>query len=389
MNLRSRRIFSQALRRGLLCGALLSGTTQASEPLPAPNPATAPAVQADYGGLSLQGAQLADGGVFLPKPAQHQLGIRTLAVTQTSVARSLELTGQIVSDPNHSGAIQATQPGVIQAAQEGGLPNLGQAVKRGQVLGHLKPVFTAVQRGELLSDLAAVEKDIALNQKLLERIREQAVTGGINVSIQQETYVIEYKGLLSRKEAINTALAAKAEPLTAPVDGIVSQSEAFIGKVVEAGDTLFEIVDPTHLWVEALSYDTALATPVQTATAYTVQGGKLPLQYMGQAYHLRNQAVPLQFRITDNAGLTLALGQTLKVFVQTTTQTQGFLLPRASIAQGADDKAQVWVHHAAEIFSPRSVRVQGVDAATVLVVEGLSAGEHVVTAGAQLLAQIR
>jgi hypothetical protein len=389
MNLCSQRIFSQALGQGLLCLSLVSGTAPASEPAPATAPARSPGAQADYSGLLLQGAQLADGGVFLPKPAQHQLGIRTQAVTQTSVAHSLELSGQVVSDPNHSGAIQATQSGVIQVPPDGGLPNLGQAVKRGQVLGLLKPVLNAVQRGELLSDLAAVEKDIGLNQKLLERIREQAVTGGINISIQQETYVIEYKGLLARKEAINAALAAKAEPLTAPVDGVVSQSEAFIGKVVEAGDTLFEIVDPAHLWVEALNYDTALATPAQGATGFTRDGVKLPLEYMGQAYHLRNQAVPLQFRITGNTGLMLALGQTIQVFVQTATQAQGFLLPRASVAQGADDKAQVWVHHAAEVFSPRTVRVQAVDEATVLVVEGLAAGDHVVTAGAQLLSQVR
>jgi multidrug efflux pump subunit AcrA (membrane-fusion protein) len=132
-----------------------------------------------------------------------------------------------------------------------------------------------------------------------------------------------------------------------------------------------------------------LATPAQGATGFTRDGVKLPLEYMGQAYHLRNQAVPLQFRITGNTGLMLALGQTIQVFVQTATQAQGFLLPRASVAQGADDKAQVWVHHAAEVFSPRTVRVQAVDEATVLVVEGLAAGDHVVTAGAQLLSQVR
>lgn len=369
----------------ILLGISLCCLTAVADEAP-PAPVAAPA---GFGGLVLQGARLADGSIFMPKPAQLQLGIRTQAVARTNVGESLELTGQIVRDPNYSGAIQATQPGVIQAPPGGGLPNLGQAVKKGQVLGLLKPVLNAVQRGDLLSQLAAVEKDIGVNQKVLERIREQAVTGGINISIQQETYVIEHKGLLARRDAINAALAAHPERLVAPVDGILSGSDAYLGRVVEAGDTLFEIVDPKHLWVEALNYGRGLTAPVKRASGVTPNGARITLEYMGQSYHLRNQAIPLQFRVAGDGGQMFALGQTVKVFMQSAAQHEGLLVPRAAIAQATGEQAQVWVHHAAEIFSARTVRVRAVDENAVLAIEGLEAGERVVTAGAQLLSQVR
>ena len=50
--------------------------------------------------------------------------------------------------------------------------------------------------------------------------------------------------------------------LRAPADGVIASANAVAGQVVAAQDTLFEIVDPHRLMVEAQSPDAALACAI-------------------------------------------------------------------------------------------------------------------------------
>ena len=78
--------------------------------------------------------RLPDGSVFLPKPAQHQLGVRTLAVQAGEHPQAFELAGTVAMDPNAGGRVQATLAGRLEAGPRG-LPVLGQAVRKGEVIG--------------------------------------------------------------------------------------------------------------------------------------------------------------------------------------------------------------------------------------------------------------
>ena len=44
-----------------------------------------------------------DGSVFLPKPAQRQLGVRTLVAAEGQHPKAVELAGTVVTDPNAGG----------------------------------------------------------------------------------------------------------------------------------------------------------------------------------------------------------------------------------------------------------------------------------------------
>jgi membrane fusion protein, heavy metal efflux system len=54
-----------------------------------------------------------DGSVFLPKPAQRQLEVRTIVVKADELPRTIELTGRVVADPNAGGRVQPTTAGRI------------------------------------------------------------------------------------------------------------------------------------------------------------------------------------------------------------------------------------------------------------------------------------
>lgn len=90
--------------------------------------------------------RLPDGSVFVPKPAQHQLGLRHRVVELGEHPATIEFSGRVIADPNASGRVQGTQAGRIEAGA-GGLPLIGQRVARGQVLARLQPSTSAIERG--------------------------------------------------------------------------------------------------------------------------------------------------------------------------------------------------------------------------------------------------
>jgi hypothetical protein len=71
--------------------------------------------------------RLADGSLFIPKPTQRQLGLRTQLARTEALAVTLSFNGKVIADPNASGRVQAIQSGRVEPGPKG-LPNLGQRV---------------------------------------------------------------------------------------------------------------------------------------------------------------------------------------------------------------------------------------------------------------------
>jgi hypothetical protein len=67
----------------------------------------------------------------------------------------------------------------------------------------------------------------------------------------------------------------------------------------------------------------------------------------------------------------------------------GVALPAEAIVRNGSNEPIVWIKAAPERFEPRRVRTQPLDAARVLVVDGLAGGERVVVDGAPLIGQVR
>lgn len=323
-----------------------------------------------------------DGSVWVPKPAQNRLGLRTLLAQVQPHAVGVEFNGRVLSDPNAGGRVQATQAGRIEPGPKG-LPVLGQSVVKGQVLAYLRPSTTSLDRGNQQSALAEVEAQYAVAERKLARY-EQLEGAVPQKDIEAARY--ERDALKKRRAAIGASVAAP-EALIAPVSGTMAASNVVIGQVVDAKDVLFEVVNPTRLVVEALAYDASLTQGLSQASA-TVPGGRVALQFIGGGRQLREQAMPLLFRVTQ-ADAPLAIGQAVKVTAQTAQAIQGVAVPQSALGRNAAGDTVVWLHVAPERFTPHVVRTQPLDAQTVVVTSGLHERDRVVTQGASLLAQVR
>ena len=152
---------------------------------------------------------------------------------------------------------------------------------------------------------------------------------------------------------------------------------------------LFEIVDPSRLMVEALAFDVSLLSSIASASASPAAGVGVPLRFAGAGRAQREGATPLLFRTAGTTTVPLVVNQPVKVVVQTRNAIQGVPVPAASVVKNPSNQDTVWVHTNAETFVQRRVRIVALDGATVSVVDGLTAGERVVTQGAALVNQVR
>ena len=298
--------------------------------------------------------RLPDGSVFLPKPAQRQIGVRTLPVETGELPRAAELSGKVVMDPNAGGRVQAIVAGRVTAGPKG-LPTPGQAVRKGEVLAYVTPEVGGNTR--------------SLAESRLRRLRELADT-------------------VPRKVIEEAEAAVANEQLVAPVSGVIASANVLSGQVVEAREILFEVVNPERLLVEALAFDMVVASDV--ATAFILVGEqKTPLHLLGVARSLRNQALPLTFRGEGNALAALAVGQPVRVFVQGRRTVTGIRVPSTALTRSPANQPIVWVKTGPEQFEPRAVTTEPLDGVSVAVTSGLKAGDRVAVSAVSLINQIR
>lgn len=325
-----------------------------------------------------------DGSVFVPKPTQRILAVRTVVTASDTLRRTVELPGRIVPDPSASGVVQSSVGGRLSPPDSGTFPRLGTRVRKGEVLAYVTPPVQAVDVSDMRQSQGALDQQIAIVERRVERYRRLAPGGAVS-QVQLEDAQAELKGLQDRRSALDT-IGRQPEALKAPVDGVVAEANAVAGQMASPGVQVFQIVDPARLWVEALSFD-AMADG-QDATARLADGRMLRLAYRGAGLADRSQAVPIHFAVQDGPP-ELRIGRFVTVLAVTEAPQTGLALPRMSVVQGANGQNIVYEHTAPELFEPRAVRIEPLDAGRVLVVSGLAPGKRIVTQGAELLNQVR
>ena len=327
-----------------------------------------------------------DGSVFLPKPAQRQLGVRTLVAATGQHAKAFELAGTVVMDPNAGGKVQAVLAGRLEAGPKG-LPGVGQAVRKGEVLAYVVPTAGAIERSNQLAQQAELRAARDLAARRVERLTELADTVPRKDIEAAES---ELQSLTQRLGAVGAGLATR-DALVAPVSGVIASANAVAGQVVDARELVFEVVDPSRMRIEALAYDPAQAQSVAGATL-AVGGQRVPLRFVGAARSLRDQAQPLQFAGDSSVLGTLAhlaIGQPVRVFVQSTDKVDGVQVPAAALLRNPANQTIVWVKEAPERFAPRVVTAVPLDGTSVAITSGLQPGDRVATQGATLINQVR
>ncbi len=325
---------------------------------------------------------LSDGSVFVPKNSQRILAIRTVKAETGTYRRSVELPGRVIPDPNASGFVQTAVGGRL-SPPDGGFPRLGTRVKKGDILAYVTAPLQAIDVSTMRQQQGDLEQQISIVERRVIRYESLAPSGAVARS-QLEDARLELEGLKARRASLDK-VRQEPEALIAPVDGIVAEGTPVAGQIAQTNGVVFHIIDPTRLWIEALSYESL--PPLQSAAARLGQR-ELRLEFRGAGFADRNQSIPIHFAVNGDAS-GIRAGQFVTVFAETPEEQRGTALPRSSVTRSTSGQDSVYEHVSAERFEQRRVRIEPLDGLRVLVTEGIEPGRRVVVQGAELIEHIR
>jgi cobalt-zinc-cadmium efflux system membrane fusion protein len=328
--------------------------------------------------------KLPDGEVFLPKPSQRLLNVRTTVAKATNTQTGEELIGTVIADPASEGRVQAPMDGEVELASAG-VAFVGERVKAGDVLAYLAPSMPVYERGYLEQLTAEVDGKLRIAEQRLKRLQ------GVRENFVAQKDIDDTSAELSALREQQRVLEPKSGQriaLKAPVDGIISVANVRAGQVVNARDTLFEIVDPERLWIEAIGISGRAYDDIAAAHAVLGQGQSFSIKHVGSAPALRHQARPLFFNVTE-PDAALAIGTKVRVVVQTGAPVNGIVLPETAVVRGTNGLEQIWVKIGAEQFQPKAVKTEPLGGTEVLVTAGLETGNRVVVSGSEFVNQVR
>jgi hypothetical protein len=326
-----------------------------------------------------------DGTVFMPIAAQRVFGLRTVIGERVTVPQSIELPGRIITNPSSAHLIQTAEDGFVSATQDG-FPYAGQKVRRGQLMARLTPALTTIEKAEYDARIQELTNEIDLKRKQMARLEEVVMVRYRTSRIEQMR--VEIEGLRRQLAVLRDGVERPIE-LRAQTDGVVSHVKAAAGQFVHAGHTLFEIIDPSRLWVSASAFEPDVQERLISASAVTVGGHRMALEFVGGGLELQHQALPLHFEIVGSS-VGLSVDTPVTVVVQLSGAAEvGLRIPRDSVTRTSDGRELVWERRSAESFVAHHVTAKAIDAEHVLVTSPIGGSARIVTSGVATLGQVQ
>jgi RND family efflux transporter MFP subunit len=323
------------------------------------------------------------GITFLKEQQWKAEGFRTDAATEGDVQASFEASGVVEPAAGRFARVTAPIAGLIDASSLTSSPVPGAVVARGQIVARLIPSLGdggAAAYAEARARLREAEDEFARATRLsaVEAIPQRRVhEAGNRLTAAREALAGYAGGALD---------AGGRMPVRAPLGGVIASRTVTPGSRVDAGQELFTIVDPSVVWlrVNVPAGESARVSRMATA-AFTVEGAERRVAArrmlsMGSIIDSLSRTVPVLFDVV-NADGTLRIGATARVTVATGALEHGVTIPYAAVLD-EDGRAIAYVQPEGERFEKRTLTLGGRQGNRVVVVSGITAGEHVVSGAA-------
>ncbi|WP_428261651.1 efflux RND transporter periplasmic adaptor subunit [Haliangium sp.] len=340
------------------------------------------------------------------KEQQWQVPFATAFAVEGEVVPSIEVAGEVGTPPSGQAEVGAAITGRVVAPARG-LPRPGQVVRRGQLLATIAPAPASPEEGAR-ADLAVVEAEARLQsaQAGVERaerlIADRAISQRALDEARRELGVAEQAVQAARRaRAVFSGAAAGrgagSYRVNAPIAGVVVAVHATEGKAVTSGEPLLHIVNLSELWIRARVPEQRAATiRSDQDAAFALPGvdAWLPLDVTGED---ATAAVVDVARVVDPRSRTvdviyalarpderLRVGAMVRVAVPVGESWRGVVVPPDAVLED-DGRTVVYVQVEGEAFEERTVRLGPRAGALVGIERGVSAGERVVTRGANII----
>ena len=262
--------------------------------------------------------------------------------------------GVAVQRSTFSGTIRAVNQSSIQAQVSATAirvnTDVGEQVAKGQVLAQLNNQDNAARLAQSNANLASAQAQAQQAANMVER-KKRLYNQGFISKVEYEQSQVDYKAQLENTKAqqANVDIALKADQdgiLRSPISGIITKRQIEPGQTVSIGQTLFEIVDPTHLEIQAkLPTEQQAALKLGSRIEYLIQGNPQKLTAtLSRISPIADQVSrQIEFFARPNEAInSLSIGSFVEGAILDANQIQGQRIPLDSI-QDIENKPYLWV----------------------------------------------
>jgi len=338
--------------------------------------------------------------ITLPAEGVKRMNLEFAPVIEGSVQAEVRVPGVIEPDGYREVAVTSLVAGVATEVQA----ELGQSIRRGQALARL----FSQELADAQTTLIGMDAQLEVDHKRLLRMQELVKLGAASQEelesveadhLQHTAHVEEASQKLTLYGLTPAQIAEVREgrrvssdiSIPAPIDGVVTTRSLNLGQVVSTAQQLFTITDLSSVWVEGHLLEDDFAQ-VRVGSRAAIKTTAYPDRvYQGTVDYIDPRVDPqtrtASVRVTiSNRDLALRLGMYADLLF---SSTDGKIVPivPAQALQMIGSKTVVYVPVAGDPnqFEQRTVVVGQQTPAGSAMLEGIQAGDSVVTTGSFLL----
>lgn len=298
--------------------------------------------------------------------------VEVAKAVEEDVERRVEITGTLA--PWEEGLVPFEADGTVIAL----LVDLGDSVKKGQVLARIDPREYRIRKEQAEAEVAAAELDYGRLTQLVANdmaTKQQVDEGRRRLNVTRTAV-----DLLGKKLADTE--------VRAPVDGAVSKRYANAGEYVRTGNPAFQVVRSVPLKLKG-EVPERNASQVHVGDVVTVTSESIgkaltgTISRIGPSVAIDSRSFPVEARIENPDGVVKP-GTFARASILVAGTVRGVLVPDVAVLQFAGN-SRVFVVVDGKV-QERTVEL-GTKAAgsRILVKKGVAAGESVVVTGGSLL----
>lgn len=327
-------------------------------------------------------------------------GIKTGRVERRSQAGLLEASAQIEAAPQRQAKVGSRIEGRITDIRV----NSGDRVRAGQVLAVVDSPEVGRAKADYLAALArsnvaagTLEREKALFEKKItsERDWREAEAESIKARADKEAAENRLHALGVEDAALEKLRVAghydSTIAIPAPIPGLIVERKVTLGQMVAPADTLFTVMDLGEVWILLDVYERNLSQVREgqearvRVSAYPDEEFRGRVTNVGAVFEAKSRAAKARV-VLANPKDALRPGMFATVTLEGTTGDERTLVvaPSEAVQRDGEDN-YVFIPRGDHEFEGRRVKVGRSLGDWTEILEGVSDGETVVTAGSFLL----
>ena len=329
-----------------------------------------------------------EGAIELSAEQIKAAGITLGTARSGQINNVLSLPGEIRFNEDRTAHVVPRAVGVVEAVKV----NLGEQVKKGQVLA----IISSQQVSEQRSELAAAQQRAALARTLFSREKKlweekiSAEQDYLQARQALQEAEINLKNALQKTQALSGSSSLSGGnryEVRAPFDGTVIEKHVVLGEVVNDTSNVFVLTDLSHVWatfnVSARDLGrVVVGKKVEVVAAELGSTAQGVVAYVGSLLGEQTRAATARVTLNNPEGAWRP-GLFVTINVATSTQKAAVTVPVQSI-QTLEDKPSVFVR-TPEGFQAQPVQLGVRDSGFVEVTNGLDAGTQIAVEGSFIL----